>query len=67
MPTISKGDILLIEDSNKSIDIVERLFSLLRLSDVFDFDCCHTHPLLTIPIGSRIRIDFNQEFVELIG
>lgn len=107
MPTISKGDILLIEDSNKSIDIVERLFSLLRLSDVFDhisaiilgkheqfddreserkpidvlleviagydipiiydFDCCHTHPMLTIPIGSRIRIDFNQEFVELIG
>lgn len=107
MPSISKGDILLIEDSNKSIDIVERLFSLLRLSGVFDkisavilgkheqfddcesdrkpidvlleilagydipilydFDCCHTHPMLTIPIGSKVRIDFNEEFVELIG
>jgi CheY-like chemotaxis protein len=33
---------------------------------IYDFDCCHTHPMLTIPIVSRIRIDFNQEFVELI-
>jgi len=106
MPNIMEGDILLIEDSNKSIDIVERLFSLLMLSGVFekvsaiilgkheqfddcksnrkpidvlleiltnndlpilyDFDCCHTHPMLTMPLGSQVRIDFDKEAIELI-
>jgi len=106
MPKIMEGDILLIEDSNKSIDIVERLFSLLMLSGVFekvsaiilgkheqfddcksnrrpidvlmeilpnndipilyDFDCCHTHPILTMPLGDQVRINFDEETIELI-
>lgn len=36
MPTIQKGDILFIEDYNKTIGIEERLFTNLKLNGVFD-------------------------------
>ena len=105
MPEIKKGDILLIEDSLKSIATVERLFSFLKLNGIFDkvaaiilgkhelfddagsgrqpidvlrevlngqkvpivngFDCCHTHPMLTMPIGVQVSVDFDQEQISL--
>ena len=106
MPEICEGDVLLIEDSLKSIATVERLFSFLKLSGVFDkvsavllgkhelfddggtgrapidvlqevlngqdlpivngFDCCHTHPMLTLPLGLRVSVDFDAQQVEVI-
>lgn len=104
MPDIKDGDILLLEDSLKDIETVERLFAMLKLNNVFDkvsaivlgkhelfkngetgrtpmdvltevlngqnvpivedFDCAHTHPMLTLPIGCQIRIDFEAGTVE---
>lgn len=106
MPEILEGDILLIEDSLKSIATVERLFAFLKLNGIFDrvaavilgkhelfndagsgrqpidvlkevlngqdlpivngFDCCHTHPMLTMPIGLQICADFDQKQITLI-
>ena len=106
MPEIRKGDILFIEDSLKDAATVERSFSLLKLSGVFDrigglilgkhekfddlgtgrmpheilmevmgkadfpvlaqFDCCHTHPMLTLPIGCRVRLDADGKTLRLM-
>ncbi|MBT0724714.1 LD-carboxypeptidase [Rosenbergiella sp. S61] len=106
MPSIHHGDILFIEDSLKNIATVERSFSHLKLSGIFDkvsaiilgkheqfdaadsgrqpidvlrevlggqtipivngFDCCHTHPMLTLPLGTKIKIDFDQRSISLI-
>lgn len=106
MPEIREGDILLIEDSLKDAACVERSFSLLKLSGVFDrigglilgkhekfddlgtgrmpheilmevmgnvdfpvlaqFDCCHTHPMLTLPIGCRVRLDADGKKLSLM-
>ncbi len=103
MPEIRDGDVLLIEDSLKSIATVERLFAFLKVNGVFDrvsavllgkhelfddmetgrrpievlrevlagqpvpvvegFDCCHTHPMLTVPIGCTVRVNFDEERV----
>jgi len=97
MPEIREGDILFIEDSLKDAADIERSFSLLKLSGVFEkigglilgkhekfddmgtgrmpyeilqevmgqaafpvlaqFDCCHTHPMLTLPIGTEVMLD----------
>lgn len=107
MPQIRTGDILLIEDSLKDLATVERSFSLLKLSGVFDkigglilgkhelfkdfdsgrkhydvllevigdvnfpiladFDCSHTHPMLTIPIGCEVMLDADQQTVKLLS
>lgn len=30
------------------------------------FDCCHTHPMLTMPLGCRVRLDASEQKVELL-
>lgn len=30
------------------------------------FDCCHTHPMLTVPIGCRVRLDAGAQRVTLL-
>lgn len=106
MPEIREGDILLIEDSLKDAATIERSFSLLKLSGVFDrigglilgkhecfddlgtgrkpyeilnevmgeahfpvlaqFDCCHTHPMLTLPIGCMAELDADGQTLTLL-
>lgn len=106
MPEIKKGDILFIEDSLKDIATIERTFSLLKLSGIFDriggliygkhelfkdlgtgrkpyevllevlgdynfpllvdVDCSHTHPMFTMPIGSRVRLDTYKKEIHLL-
>ncbi|GAA0102020.1 LD-carboxypeptidase [Paraclostridium bifermentans] len=106
MPEIKEGDILFIEDSLKDCADVERSFSLLKLSGVFDkvsgiilgkhelfkdsnngrkpyeillevlgdkeipflaeFDCCHTHPMITLPIGCKVELDATNKSVSII-
>ncbi|MEG1274555.1 MAG: LD-carboxypeptidase, partial [Ruthenibacterium sp.] len=105
MPEIRNGDILFIEDSLKDAADIERSFSLLKISGVFDkiggiilgkhelfddlktgrkpyeilkevignvsypilaeFDCCHTHPMLTIPIGCTVELDATRQAVTI--
>lgn len=31
-----------------------------------EFDCCHTHPMLTLPIGCEVRLDADEKTVELL-
>jgi len=31
-----------------------------------EFDCCHTHPMLTLPIGCNVRLDATNQKVSLI-
>lgn len=106
MPEIKEGDILFIEDSLKDCADIERSFSLLKLSWVFDkisgiilgkhelfkdcntgrkpyeillevlgdkkipflaeFDCCHTHPMITLPIGCKVELDATNKSVSII-
>ncbi|WP_243096876.1 S66 family peptidase [Thermohalobacter berrensis] len=106
MPEIKKGDILFIEDTMKTASHMEKLFSLLKVSGVFDkidgiilgkhelfddektnrkpyeilqevleekdipflaeFDCSHTHPMFTLPIGSKIELDATNKKVSIL-
>ncbi len=106
MPEIKKGDILMIEDSLENIADIERSFSLLKLSGIFDkigglilgkheqfddlgtgrkpyevllevlakfdfpflaeFDTCHTHPMMTLQIGSTVRLDATAKNLTLL-
>ena len=31
------------------------------------FDCCHTHPMFTLPLGSSCKIDFDQHSISISG
>lgn len=106
MPEIRKGDILFIEDTMKDASRIEKSFSMLKLSGVFDkisgiilgkhelfndnntnkkpyeillevldgikvpfmanFDCCHTHPMITMPIGINVELDATNKSISII-
>jgi muramoyltetrapeptide carboxypeptidase len=105
MPDILEGDILVIEDSLKSIAGVERSFAHFKACGVFDkigglvlgkherfedqgtdrwphdvmmevigdagfpilaeYDCCHTHPMITLPVGVRAILDADEQCIVL--
>lgn len=105
MPNINRSDILLIEDSFKDAATVERSFSHLKISGIFDrigglilgkhekfddqgtgrkpyqilmevinktnipilaeYDCCHTHPMITLPIGAIATLDANKQSITI--
>ncbi len=31
-----------------------------------DFDCCHTVPMLTLPLGKRVQLDGDSQTVTLL-
>jgi len=106
MPAIQKGDILLIEDSQKSAATVEKNFAMLKNHGIFDlvsgillgkherfddmetgkkpyeilteimddrsipilaeFDSCHTHPMIPMPIGKKVRVDTASQTVVIM-
>ncbi|PJG57559.1 S66 family peptidase [Aeromonas cavernicola] len=107
MPAIERGDILLLEDSLKSAETLERSFAHLKLCGVFEqigglilgkhelfndqgsgkrpldillevvgepifpilaeFDCAHTHPMLTLPIGIEVSLDLDSQHLTLLA
>ncbi len=106
MPAIERGDILLLEDSLKSAETLERSFAHLKLCGVFDrigalilgkhelfndqgsgkrpldillevvgepnfpilaeFDCAHTHPMLTLPLGIEVALELDRQQLTLL-
>ncbi|MBL0509814.1 MULTISPECIES: S66 peptidase family protein [Aeromonas] len=105
MPSIERGDILLLEDSLKTAETVERAFTHLKLCGMFDrigalvlgkhelfnaqgsgkrpldillevvgeptfpilaeYDCAHTHPMLTLPLGIKAELDLDAQSLTL--
>ncbi|WP_323949656.1 S66 family peptidase [Aeromonas caviae] len=105
MPSIERGDILLLEDSLKTAETVERSFAHLKLCGVFErigalvlgkhelfdsqgsgrrpldillevvgeptfpilaeYDCAHTHPMLTLPLGIEAELDLDAQSLTL--
>jgi muramoyltetrapeptide carboxypeptidase LdcA involved in peptidoglycan recycling len=45
----------------RPIDILLEVLNGTKLPIIADFDCCHTHPMLTMPIGMQIRIDADKD------
>ncbi|MBM7681107.1 muramoyltetrapeptide carboxypeptidase LdcA involved in peptidoglycan recycling [Pullulanibacillus pueri] len=106
LPDIKPGDILMVEDADKTASIVEKNFSLLKVNGIFDrigglilgkhagfddqgtgrtpseilqevmgkvpfpvlteFDCAHTHPMLTLPIGMQVELDSQTQTLRLL-
>ncbi|PRP72303.1 LD-carboxypeptidase [Chromobacterium amazonense] len=47
-------------------DILLEVLDGLEVPILADFDCCHTHPMLTLPLGVRVRVDTQALRVELL-
>ncbi|MGM3159890.1 S66 family peptidase [Dickeya undicola] len=48
-----------------SLTVLREVLNGQSLAVLADFDCCHTHPMLTLPLGVRITVDFDAGRVAL--
>lgn len=71
---IVEGDLTGRKDFYRSGSIAQRvdeLNALIRNPDVrfpvlAQFDCCHTHPMLTLPIGCRVGLDADAQRLTIL-
>jgi len=49
----------------KPYEILEEVIGNHDIPFLADVDCCHTHPMFTMPIGSNIRMDATNKTIEL--
>lgn len=47
------------------LQVLKEVLSGQDMPILSGFDSCHTHPMLTVPIGVSVTIDFNQQAMQL--
>lgn len=50
----------------KPYEILKEVLGDIKVPLLADFDCCHTHPMLTLPIGCRVELDTTNKNVILL-
>ncbi|EHU4913452.1 LD-carboxypeptidase [Vibrio vulnificus] len=53
------------ETGRQPIDVLNEVLNGQSVPILWDFDSCHTHPMLTVPLGSTMTIDFEQQTVSV--
>ncbi len=54
-----------LKTGRKPYEILLEVLGDKRLPIIADFDCCHTHPMLTLPIGVRISMDADKKEITI--
>lgn len=50
----------------KPYEVLLEVLGERQLPFIADFDCCHTHPMLTLPIGCEIELNATEKKVSII-
>lgn len=50
----------------KHYEIFQEIAGELEIPVLAEFDCCHTHPMMTLPIGSIIELDTTNKKVTIL-
>ncbi len=48
------------------IDVLLEVLGDQQLPIVNGFDCCHTHPMVTLPLGIEITVNFDAQLISLV-
>lgn len=50
----------------KPYEILEEVMGDISIPVLAEFDCCHTHPMLTVPIGSFVLLDADSQQMTIL-
>lgn len=50
----------------KPYEILLEVLGNNKIPFIADFDCCHTHPMLTLPIGIEIEMDAENKAISIV-
>lgn len=56
-----------LKTGRKPYEILLEVLGDRKLPFIAEFDCCHTHPMMTLPIGSQIELDATNKKVTIIS
>lgn len=51
----------------KPYEILEEVMGNISIPVLAEFDCCHTHPMLTVPIGSYVCLDADRRQLTILN
>jgi muramoyltetrapeptide carboxypeptidase LdcA involved in peptidoglycan recycling len=55
-----------LKTGRKPYEILLKVLGDKKLPFLADFDCCHTHPMLNLPIGCKINLNATEKKVSII-
>lgn len=50
----------------KPYEILQEVMGIVDFPILAEFDCCHTHPMITMPIGCKVELDSERKIVTII-
>lgn len=50
----------------KPYEILQEVIGDIQCPILAEFDCCHTHPMITLPIGCRVELNATEKKVTLL-
>lgn len=56
-----------MKTGRKPYEILLEVLGENKIPFIADFDCCHTHPMLTLPIGAEIQMDAASKKITLLS
>ncbi|WP_428865547.1 hypothetical protein [Clostridium sediminicola] len=56
-----------MKTGRKPYEILLEVLGERKIPFVADFDCCHTHPMLTLPIGAEVELDATNRKISMIS
>lgn len=55
-----------LKTSRKPYEILLEILGDKKIPFIADFDCCHTHPMMTLPIGCKIELNATEKKISII-
>lgn len=55
-----------LKTGRKPYEILLEVLGERKIPFIADFDCCHAHPMLTLPIGAEIKLDATNKKISMI-
>ena len=52
--------------NRKPFEILLEVLQNQRIPFLADFDCCHTHPMITMPIGVQVELDATNKTIHIV-
>ncbi len=55
-----------LKTGRKPYEVLLEVLGDTKLPFIADFDCCHTHPMLTLPIGCEVELNATEKKVSIV-
>ena len=55
-----------LQTGRKPYEILKEVIGNTKIPILAEFDCCHTHPMISLPIGIPVRLDATSQTLSLL-